>query len=120
MDIPKDTKDTKCSTCMRVCAKTFKREDKTWCGGCKDGITYMSYPECFEYFDNSQKLFRKKPEYVPSQPPWTTWSGTLLCAQKSQLGQHILKTDPNAEDGYLVVDKKRVLVPGTVRGLYTA
>ena len=126
----------KCATCLRsisaknaACvvtkgAASLMRDGKAWCGGCREGVKYISYPECNEYFEcasgASRVLYRKKPEVVPSSPPWTTWSGTLMCDAESERGRALRASDPNAEDGYLVVDKKQVSMPGKVRGLWTA
>ena len=96
------------------------RDGKIWCGGCKVDIKYISYPEQIDYYDKSNVIFKKKPENVPSNPPWTTWSGILMCDEDSWMGKKIRETDPNAEAAYLIVDKKRVMIPGKVRGLWTA
>jgi hypothetical protein len=113
--------DSKCGTCSRTIAPHNKRE-KT-CGGCKEGVNYISYPENIDYFDGpsgaSRVIFKRKPEVVPSQPPWTTWSGTLMADKDSFYGEWLQKHDPNAEDGFVFVDKKKVAVPGKIRGLYT-
>ena len=115
--------DAKCGKCTRTLVPHNVRADKL-CGGCKEGITYISYPENIDYFDgpsgSSRIIFKKKPEVVPSQPPWTTWSGTLLADKDSFYGKWLKKHDPNAEDGFMIIDKKRVAVPGKIRGLYTA
>ncbi len=101
-------------------AKDLMRDGKIWCGGCKIGIRYIFYPETVEYYDNSNAIFKKKPENVPISPPWTTWSGTILCDENSEIGKKIRETDPNAEAGYLFIDREKVQIPGKIRGLWTA
>jgi hypothetical protein len=41
----------------------------------------------------------QKIDATPSQPPWTTWSGTLEARRDSPVGKRILATDPNVIDG---------------------
>ncbi len=118
-----------CSYCTRVIVSTNStwsngpnlKGDKNWCGGCHDKA-YISYPEMTEFYDGGsiRSVYRVKPEYLPSVPPWTTWSGTILCDENSKMGIDLKKMDPNCEPGFRFVDKKKVAVPGTLRGLYTS
>jgi hypothetical protein len=124
-----DDSKKKCATCMRKISsanihhlgeKEYLRDGKLWCGGCELNVKYISYPETVEYYDNTNIIFKKRNETVPSSPPWTTWSGVILCNEDSDIGKIIKKNDPNAEEGYLIVDKKRIPVPGKIRGIWTS
>jgi hypothetical protein len=42
-----------------------------------------------------------------------------MADKDSFYGEWLQKHDPNAEDGFILVDKKKVSVPGKIRGLYT-
>jgi hypothetical protein len=123
-----DSTKKNCGTCVRKISASNKhfvkddlvRDGKIWCGACEINRKYISYPEHVEYYDNSTVIFKKKPEIVPSSPPWTTWSGILMCDEDSDMGRKIRESDPNAEPGYLMIEKKKIPIPGKVRGLWTA
>lgn len=117
-------KKTSCENCHRVivqsnlCAKILS--DKMWCGGCSIGTTYISYPASIEYFDKSTIIYKKKPEFIPSSPPWTTWNGLMMCDKDSSFGKAIQLLDPNACDGYIKSDKGDIVpLDNKIRGLWT-
>jgi hypothetical protein len=115
------------SVCEYSCRRSIKPENSgkftkdslPWCGGCLKEITYISYPEITET-SSTGKITGYKPESNTPYPPWTTFNGVLTCKEDSKIGQMLKNMDPNYEVGYEKFKSKKTLLPGTIRGFWTA
>jgi hypothetical protein len=101
-----------CGHCFRKVKCSEKFEQKEWCGGCVPGTSYITYPECKEYF-HSGVLYRVKPETIPMYPPWTTWNGVLKTPKDSKFAEWLKNMDPHTSE----IEEKGLLY---VKGLWTA
>ena len=122
----------KCEFCHReIVCEPLEFESKKWCGGCKKGTIYISYPFGNEFYDGdrglqSNILYKYKEENVPSSPPWTTFNGVIQAQEDSEIGKKLKLMDPNYEQGYKLETsgkdkgKKKILLDGYIRGLWTS
>lgn len=110
-----------CEYCQRkLRVDSTKLEGKIWCGGCKPGVVYISYPFGHEK-GVSGKVTSYKEEFVPSYPPWTTWNGVMQCKEDSEEGIALKEMDKNYDIGFKTErDGSRTKLEGYIRGLWTS